>query len=300
MTEAGASGRGGASAPAGGLEALVEAALAEDIGDGDRTTEWTVPPEARGRAVVRARARGVVAGIPAAERVFRGLDGSLEVRRAREDGEEVAPGEALLELRGGLRPILTGERTALNFLGRLSGIATLTARFVEAVRGTGCRITDTRKTTPGWRALEKGATRAGGAVGHRMGLYDMVLIKENHVRAAGGIGAALEAVRERAREAGLAVEVEVRSAEELEEALASPGARPDRILLDNMTVPALRDAVARVRRLPEPRPLLEASGGITLDSVRAAAETGVDLVSVGAITHSAPVLDLTLLVEEAG
>lgn len=273
---------------------LVEAALAEDVGDGDRTTLWTVPEDARGRATVLSRARGVVAGTAPAGLVFRLLDAELKLRWLLADGARVEPEQPVLEVRGALRPILTGERTALNFLGRLSGIATLTARFVEAVAGTGCRITDTRKTTPGWRALEKEATVAGGAVGHRRGLYDMVLIKENHIRAAGGVREALRAARARAGRERLQVEVEVRTVEELEAALEEG---PDRILLDNMTLPELRRAVGRVRSLPPPHPLLEASGGIDLRSVRAVARTGVDLVSVGAITHSAPALDLTLLVD---
>lgn len=277
-----------------GLDTLVERALAEDVGDGDRTTRWTVPAGGRGRARIVARGDGVIAGVAAAERVFARLDAGVEVRWSRRDGDRVGRGEAVAELEGPLRAILTGERTALNFLGRLSGVATLAARFVEAVRGTGCRIVDTRKTTPGWRILEKAAAAAGGARNHRMGLYDMVLVKENHARAAGGVAASLAAVGERARREGLEVEVEVRDERELEEAL-SAGA--DRILLDNMTPDELRAAVRRVRALPSPHPLLEASGGVTLDTVRDVAGTGVDLISVGAITHSAPALDLSLLVD---
>ena len=273
---------------------LVAAALAEDIGDGDRTTAWTVPDDLPGRARIIAREAGVVAGTRVAGATFHAVEPALELRWEREDGEAVSADETVMTVSGPLGGVLTAERTALNFLARLSGIATLTARFAEAVRGTGCRVTDTRKTTPGWRSLEKAATAAGGAVNHRMGLYDMVLVKENHVRAAGGIGAALERVRERAAREGLEVEIEVTSLEELEEALQ---AAPDRILLDNMDPSSLRSAVERVRSRSGPRPLLEASGGVDLDSVREVAETGVDLVSVGALTHSAPALDLSLLVE---
>jgi len=277
-----------------GPDDLVAAALAEDIGDGDRTTAWTVPEHLRGRARIVAREPGVVAGTRVAGAAFLAVEPALELRWEREDGQAVGANESVMTVSGPLGGVLTAERTALNFLARLSGIATLTARFVEAVRGTGCRVTDTRKTTPGWRILEKAATAAGGAVNHRLGLYDMVLIKENHIRAAGGIGEALERVRAPAGREGLQVEIEVTSLEELEEAL--PGA-PDRILLDNMDPSWLRSAVERVRRRPAPRPLLEASGGVDLATVRAVAETGVDLVSVGALTHSAPALDLSLLVE---
>lgn len=276
------------------VEELVEAALAEDLGDGDRTTLWSVPAGAWGRAVIRAREDGVVAGTEPAARVFHRLDPELAVRWRATEGEGVREAETVAVLEGRLRPILSGERTALNFLGRLSGIATLAARYVRAVEGTGCRIADTRKTAPGWRVLEKRAAAAGGAVNHRMGLHDMVLLKENHLAVAGGVAAALAAVRDRAREEAIAVEVEVRAPEELEEALAGA---PDRILLDNMTVPELEEAVRAVRRSPEPRPELEASGGVDLESVGRIARTGVDVVSVGRITHSAPALDFSLLVE---
>lgn len=277
------------------LDRLVEAAIAEDVGDGDPTTEWTVPPGAEAESRIVSRGRGVMAGWEPVRRAFAAVDSRVEVLPAAADGEAVEAGEVAGRVRGPLRGILTAERVALNFLGRLSGVATLTGRFVAAVEGTGCRVTDTRKTTPGWRRLEKAATRAGGATNHRRGLYDMVLIKENHVRAAGGVAAALEAVTGRAREAELSVEIEVTTLVELEEALR---ARPDRILLDNMTVAELQEAVGRTRELPGGGPPLEASGGIGLETVREVAETGVDYVSVGRITHSAPVLDLSLLVEE--
>lgn len=290
-------GTGRAEAPGDGPAAgrLVRAALAEDVGDGDRTTEWSVPEGARGRARIVSREDGVVAGGGPAERVFRALSEDVTVDPVVEDGDEIEAGEGVCRVEGPLRPILTGERTALNFLSHLSGVATLTRRFVRAVDHSRCRITDTRKTTPGWRKLEKAATRAGGAVNHRMGLYDMVLLKENHVRSAGGVRAAVEAVRERAAGQGLAVEVEVESVSELREALP---AGPDRVLLDNMSLSELRSAVRVVRGSDGGAPELEASGGVDLDAAPAVAETGVDLISVGRLTHSAPALDLSLLVEQ--
>ncbi|MDX1577861.1 MAG: carboxylating nicotinate-nucleotide diphosphorylase [Gemmatimonadota bacterium] len=276
------------------VERLIRAALEEDVGDGDRTTAWTVDADAVGRARIIARSPGIIAGTEPAGRVFAAIDEGVEVAWEGGDGGRVAAGDRIARLEGPLRSILSAERVALNFLARLSGVATLAARYVEAVAGSGATIVDTRKTTPGWRRLEKDAVVAGGATNHRMGLYDMVLIKENHARACGGIAAALEAVAAGAAREGLEVEVEVSTLDELEEALSG---EPDRILLDNMEPAELRVAVARVARSPEPRPLLEASGGVDLGSVRAVADTGVDLISVGAITHSAPALDLSLLVE---
>ncbi len=278
-------------------EALVSAALAEDVGAADWTTRWTVREGTAGRAEIVARAVGVVAGTRPAEAVFRQLEPAMRVRWDRADGERVRPGETVAEVRGELGAILTGERTALNFLGRLSGVATLASRYVDAVRGSGCRIVDTRKTTPAWRRLEKEAVAAGGAGNHRAGLYDMVLLKENHIRAAGGIGPALDAVTGPAGERDLEVEVEVTSLDELREVLSRPPpGRPDRILLDNMPLQVLEEAVREVRSSEPPIPLLDASGGVTLDSVRRIAESGVDMISVGALTHSAPALDLSLLV----
>lgn len=278
------------------VDRLVEAALAEDVGDGDRTTAWSVPPGTRGRATIVAREAGVVAGGRAAERVFGRLSDRVAVEDVVADGEAVEAGEAVGRVRGPLAPVLTGERTALNFLAHLSGVATRTRRFVRAVEHTACRVTDTRKTTPGWRRLEKAACRAGGAVNHRMGLYDMVLLKENHLRAAGGLRAALDAVRGPAARAGVAVEVEIESVGALREALEG---RPDRVLLDNMSLSQLRSAVRLVRRrVGEGGPELEASGGIDLASAPAVAETGVDFISVGELTHSAPALDLSLLVDD--
>jgi nicotinate-nucleotide pyrophosphorylase (carboxylating) len=283
------------------LEALVEAALAEDLGPGDVTSEWTVPSGAAGQAVIVSKASGVVAGVEAAAAVFRRLDPDLQVVPERGEGDGVEPGDLVLTVSGSLASILGAERTALNFLGRLSGIATSARRFADAIEGTGCRVLDTRKTTPGWRALEKRAAAAGGAVNHRTGLYDMVLIKENHIRAAGGIRTALEGALGPAREAGIEVEIEVTGFGELEQALAgnARGERPQRILLDNMTMEELERCVRRVSGAEGPRPRLEASGGVTLDTVRRIAETGVDFISAGAITHSAPALDLSLQVRQA-
>lgn len=270
---------------------LIERALAEDLGPGDATAEAIVPEDARGEGVILAKAGGVLSGLPIAGEVFRRVEPKIQFAPEAQDGEPVAPGELVARLSGPLRGILTGERVALNFLCRLSGIATLTSRYVDAVAPYRAVILDTRKTTPGWRALEKYAVRCGGGRNHRMGLYDMVLIKDNHIAATGSITAAVE----RARAAGvrLPIEVEVRTLEELEEAL-SLGV--DRILLDNMDLATLRGAVARAKTAGARRavPRLEASGGISLENVAEVAATGVDYISVGALTHSAPALDLSL------
>jgi nicotinate-nucleotide pyrophosphorylase (carboxylating) len=279
--------------PTADIEVLVRAALAEDVGEGDFSTAWTVPADRRGTATIRAKAAGVVAGTGVARAVFAEVDPAVEVEVVAADAVAVAPGEVVVRLAGPARAILTGERVALNFLQRLSGIATLTQRYVEAVAGTGARILDTRKTTPGLRALEKAAVRAGGGHNHRFGLFDMVMIKENHIAAAGGIAAAVEAVRS-SNDRGLGVEVEVTDRDELREALA---AGVDRVLLDNMTAPELSAAVEMVRAYDGPRPETEASGGVSLDTVRAIASTGVDFISVGALTHSAAALDLSLLID---
>ncbi len=276
---------------------MIEQALHEDIGPGDWTTLWTVPSEAVASGRIVAKAEGVVAGLMVAEAVLHRVDPSLEVQIVEGDGTVVRPGDVVLTVHGSARSILTAERTALNFLQRLSGIATLTRRYVDAVRGTQARVVDTRKTTPGWRALEKAAVRAGGGENHRMGLFDMVLIKDNHIAAAGGIARAVERVRVQNR-TELPIEVEVATLGELDEALE---AGVDRILLDNMDVDTMRGAVARVRQWAADRrrepPELEASGNITLDRIHEVAETGVDLISVGALTHSAPAFDLSMRIE---
>jgi nicotinate-nucleotide pyrophosphorylase (carboxylating) len=277
------------------VQALVRRALHEDVGPGDWTTLWTVPAERHASALVVARQAGVVAGIAAAQEVFRQIEPSLAVQAVVTDGNFVRPGERVLTLSGPARGILTGERVALNLLQRLSGVATLTRRYVDAVAGTRARILDTRKTTPGMRLLEKQAVRAGGGANHRIGLHDMVLIKENHLVAAGGISAAVRRVREQ-NDRGLIIEVETTTLDEVAEALTLG---VDRILLDNMPLPVLREAVARVAAHPEPRPSTEASGGISLESARETAEAGVDFISVGALTHSAPALDLSLLIDPA-
>ncbi|MDP9134056.1 MAG: carboxylating nicotinate-nucleotide diphosphorylase, partial [Actinomycetota bacterium] len=274
-------------------EELIERALAEDVGDGDATTAATVDPAALARATIVQKAPGVISGLAIAEGVFAWLDPAARFERLGPEGAWREAGAPVLAVEGNARGLLTGERTALNFLGRLSGVATLTARVVDAVRQAGgtAQLLDTRKTTPGLRRLEKAAVAAGGGVNHRAGLYDAILIKENHAALAGGVA---EAVR-RARDAqpGMAVEVECRDAGEVTQAIE---AGADRLLLDNMGSPELRAAVvARDAVTGSRRTELEASGGITLDNVRAMAESGVDWISVGALTHSAPTLDLSLV-----
>jgi len=261
------------------------------VGPGDVTTQATIPEGATGEAVILAKAHGVLAGLPVAAEVFRRVDRGIRFEELAQDGEPVAPGDAVARLSGPLRGILTGERVALNFLSHLSGIATLTAEFVTAVAPYRAVILDTRKTTPGWRSLEKYAVRCGGGRNHRLGLYDMVLIKDNHIAACGSLG---EAVR-RVRAAGVKVpiEVEVKDLDELAEALSL---EVDRILLDNMDLEELREAV----RLAGGKVPLEASGGVTLENVAEVAACGVDFISVGAITHSAPALDLSLEIIASG
>jgi nicotinate-nucleotide pyrophosphorylase (carboxylating) len=275
---------------------LIERALAEDLGDGDLTTRAVVPDGARGRAVIRQKQPGVVAGLGVARTVFERVDPELAFVAHCPEGKWREAG-AVAEITGAAASILAAERVALNFLGRLSGVATLTARYVRAVEGTGARILDTRKTTPGLRELEKAAVRAGGGTSHRSGLYDGILVKENHAVLAGGVGEAarraLEAASDLAHAAGresILVEVECATLDELKEALAAGVAR---ILVDNMSPDELRRAV----ELAGGRAELEASGGVTLETARAVAETGVDYISVGALTHSAPALDLSLLIE---
>lgn len=274
--------------------ALIDAGLVEDVGPGDFTTLWTVPADRQAEGRIVAKASGVVAGSEIAVEVFRRVDPSLRATVDAADGTAVEPGDLAMTIRGSARSILTGERLALNFMQRLSGVATVTRRYVRAVEGTGARVIDTRKTTPGMRALEKAAVVAGGGANHRFGLHDMVMIKDNHIAAAGGITAAVEAVR-RQNDRALRVEVETTNLDEVREALAI-GA--DRIMFDNMSVELMREAVALVRAA-DPRPETEASGGITLDTIRGYAETGVDFVSVGALTHSAPSLDLSLQLSAA-
>jgi nicotinate-nucleotide pyrophosphorylase (carboxylating) len=270
----------------GAVRSFVVAALAEDLVGGiDVTTAATVPPDDRGRGDLVARTPGVVAGLPVAEAVFWLVSAAVECAPLTADGDRVAAGQRLLTVSGPIGPILTAERTALNLLCHLSGVATLTRRWVDAVAGTGARIRDTRKTLPGMRALQKYAVRCGGGVNHRMSLSDAALIKDNHVAAAGSVGAAFAAVR--AQAPGLPLEVECDTLEQVAEALE---AGADLILLDNFDVPAL----ARAVRLADGRALLEASGGLALPGARAVAQTGVDYLAVGALTHSAPALDIGL------
>ncbi len=274
---------------------LVELALAEDLGPtGDRTSAALIPADQPGRAVFVARGPGVVAGLPAAELVLATVDPALTLDVHIQDGLSVRKGDRIATVSGLLRSILVAERTALNFLQRLSGVATLTRRYVEAVAGLRAKVLDTRKTTPGWRLLEKYAVRMGGGANHRLGLYDGVLIKDNHLAGLGDPSTAVRRAVELARadpgNAGLPVEVEVDSLAQLEQALA---VRPEVVLLDNMPPEALRAAVAR-RDAVSPQTLLEASGGVNLATIRAIAETGVDRISVGALTHSAPALDIAL------
>ncbi|HWK38979.1 MAG TPA: carboxylating nicotinate-nucleotide diphosphorylase [Hyphomicrobium sp.] len=269
------------------VEKAVAESLAEDLGlGGDITTEATIPAGTHASAIIAARKAGTIAGVQLAKAAFKTLDPFVAFEAVVGDGGKVEAGAVIARVSGDARALLTAERTALNFLGHMSGIATLTARYVEAVAGTNARIIDTRKTTPGLRALEKFAVRCGGGVNHRFGLFDAVLIKDNHIEAAGGIGPALERAR---RHAGhmVKVEIEVTSLDELDDALKLA---PDAVLLDNMSPDLLKAAVAEVAG----RVITEASGGVTLETVRAIAETGVDLISVGALTHSAPVLDIGL------
>ena len=264
------------------LDRVIEAALIEDVGSGDITTIGIVPRDARCRGQLLVQEQGVVCGIDVARAVFAALDPGVTFATLAADGDSISGGTAVAEFEGPARAILTGERTALNLLGRLSGIATLTRRYVDAVEGTAATILDTRKTTPGLRALEKYAVRSGGGSNHRFGLDDAILIKENHIRLAGGIAPAVAALRN-----GRPIEVEAETLAEVAEALEANVAR---ILLDNMAPTTVADAVALVAG----RAKLEASGGITLQNVRAFAETGVDFISIGALTHSARSLDVSL------
>lgn len=268
------------------VEEIVSRALAEDVGAGDITTEATVPADVRARGEIIAKQEAVVAGLPLVEAVFRNVDSGIVVEPAVQDGGRVAPGEVVARVEGRARGILTGERTALNFLQHMSGVATLAARYVKAVKGTKARILDTRKTIPGLRALDKYAVRMGGAHNHRMGLFDAVLIKDNHIRAAGAVAAAVERARAAAPE-GAVVEVETQSMAQVEEAV---GAGADVIMLDNMSPEEVKRAVELIAG----RAKTEVSGGVTLETVRSYAECGVDYISVGEITHSARAADFSL------
>lgn len=272
------------------IHLAVHAALAEDIGSGDVTTLATVPEEARLTVAMRAREVLVIAGLPLAEAVFRELSPNVEIESPARDGQHVKAGETLLRISGGARGILSAERVALNFVQRLSGIATLTAQFVDAIKGTHAQILDTRKTTPGLRRLEKYAVTCGGGVNHRFGLFDMVLIKDNHLAALrdaepNAVAAAVRAAREKYPQ--LKIEVEADTLEQVDQAVT---AGADFVLLDNMTIVQLRLSVQKCKG----RAKTEASGGVNLSTVRAIADTGVDFVSAGALTHSARAVDIGL------
>jgi nicotinate-nucleotide pyrophosphorylase (carboxylating) len=289
---------------------LIKFALSEDVGTGDITSLNTIRSGVKARAAIVAKEPGVISGIEIARLTFREADASLRFRQLVQDSARVEAGVACAQVIGDAGSIFKAERTALNFVQRLSGVATLTRRYVDAVAGTGTVILDTRKTTPGLRFLEKYAVKCGGGENHRLALWDMYLVKDNHIRAAGGITPAVDRIA-RTRQADLLLEVEVESLDQLAEAL-----RPDvdRILIDNRTVPEVRAAVEQVDRWcaehppDSPRlrpgarrwPEVEVSGGIRLENVRAYAETGTDYISVGALTHSSPALDLSLEVEEVG
>ncbi len=289
---------------------LVQYALSEDVGTGDITTLNAVPAGVNARAAIVTREEGVAAGVDVARLVFREAEPRLRFRPLAQDGDRLRAGDGLAQVTGEVGGILKAERTALNFLQRLCGVASLTRRYVDAVAGTGATILDTRKTTPGLRFLEKYAVKCGGGDNHRLALWDMYLVKDNHVRAAGGVTAAIERIL-RTRQGDLLLEVEVESLDQLQEAL-----RPevDRILVDNRPVAEVRRAVETVdawcrahppdspRMRPGARrwPEVEVSGGLTLGTVRAYAETGVDYLSIGALTHSAPALDLSLEIEDVG
>jgi nicotinate-nucleotide pyrophosphorylase (carboxylating) len=294
---------------------VIEGALAEDVGAGDATVAATIPARATGRAHIVAKQELVCAGLPLAEMVFRRLDAQMRMESRATDGQLVKTGEDVLRLSGKAAAILTGERTALNFLGHLSGIATLTRRFVEQLNGTRAKIRDTRKTTPGLRQLEKYAVKMGGGTNHRLGLYDAILLKENHIALAGGVKAALDqahayassqmkpramtayeavgCVPSAAEASSLSIQIEVRNEKELREALE---AGAESVLLDNMTPEEARRCVEIVRSLRSSC-IVEISGGITLENARAYALSGADYLSSGALTHSAKSADLSLLVE---
>lgn len=268
------------------IEPIIENALREDIGSGDITTNLLFPEDSECRAIIIAKEEGIVAGLPIAEMVFKRLDEGILWNEKKREGDSVKPGDTLAEIQGRTRAILTGERVALNLLQRLSGIATLTSRFVKAVEGLPVKIMDTRKTAPGLRILDKYGVSVGGGYNHRFGLYDGVLIKDNHIRLAGGISRAVRLIREGIK-TGLKIEVETSTLEEVREALE---AGADIIMLDNMPVSIMKRAVEMIGG----NALTEASGGINLENVREVAETGVDFISIGALTHSSRALDIGL------
>jgi len=271
------------------LDTLIKMALEEDIGPGDITAEATIPEGTRARATINAKKELILAGAQVAEKVFKAVDTDIEWKAVAKDGSILKPGDIIAELSGNARSLLAGERTALNFLQRLSGVATMARRFSDAIDGTKAKILDTRKTTPGFRALEKHAVRMGGGENHRMGLYDHYLIKNNHIAVAGSVKAALESAK-KARKKDQEIEIETRTMVEVRDAVEGSA---DIIMLDNMSV----DQVQIIVEFVEGRKKLEVSGGITIDTARAYAETGVDYISAGSITHSAPAADINMTME---
>jgi len=272
------------------VQPFIDNALKEDVGDGDHTSLATIPPDTTGKARLLVKDHGIIAGVELAEYIFHRVDKKLKVDIFIKDGTEVKPKDIILEVEGNVISILTAERLVLNCMQRMSGIATNTDHIVDLLKGTNTQVLDTRKTTPGMRYLEKWAVRIGGGVNHRFGLYDMILIKDNHVDYSGGIARAIENAHHYIQKSGkkLAIEIEVRNQEELDEVLATGGV--DRILLDNFNFTDLKQAV----NIIEGRYITEASGGITVDNVRDYANCGVDYVSIGALTHSVKCLDLSL------
>lgn len=273
-----------------GTEEIIDSAFREDIGSGDHTSLATVPGDAKGAAHLLVKAPGILAGIELAQAICSRIDEGLHLRPLLQDGARVAPGDVAFTLNGGSRSILLVERVILNFMQRMSGIATLTRAFVDAIEGTGCRVLDTRKTTPGLRVIEKWAVRIGGGNNHRMGLHDMMMIKDNHADFAGGIPQAILRAQAYQRERGMniPIEVETRNLIEVGQVLSAGGVQ--RIMLDNFSTATLREAVQLINGHFE----TEASGGITLETARSCAECGVDFISVGALTHSAGSLDMSL------
>ena len=271
---------------------LIKLALSEDIGKRDLTSEAVVENKLSGEAIIVAKQEGILAGLPVARTVFQMVNPSIVFNMLKQDGERIRKGEKVALIQGKVKSILSAERTALNFLQRLCGVATMTAKYVEKIKGTKARILDTRKTTPGLRILEKYAVKMGGGENHRMGLFDMILIKENHIRATGGISIATK--KARSKYPRQKIEVEVRNLSELKEAIES---KPDWIMLDNMKIEQMKEAVSMIRFTSQ-YIKTEASGGVNLRNVRKIALTGVDFISVGELTHSAPALDLSLILIE--
>jgi nicotinate-nucleotide pyrophosphorylase (carboxylating) len=278
------------------IRPLVEIALQEDVGTGDLTSKALVPEGMRGLAVIVTKERGILAGIDIAKLVFECVDEKLDFIHEMRDGDKFTSGRVIAQIRGSARSCLVGERVALNFLQRLSGIATFTSKYVEAVRGTRARIMDTRKTTPALRMLEKYAVRVGGGENHRFGLYDQILIKENHIDAAMGIGNAVTSIKE-SNGQRIFIEIEVSVLSGVKEALK---AGVNRIMLDNMDIKRIREAVTLIRNADSMGLEIEVSGNVTLETVREIAETGVDIISVGALTHSARALDISMRLRRIG